>query len=777
MLGSLAVLVKFGFLILVAGVFVIGATALFIAATGYAAGVVKRAFSPRSVQIAKFQDLVSPRDTDRAPYLLARAEELARPVPLDALYEVKVPVLATRFGAKDDLKFLDDVKINIQGVNLPEVVKNLFAALPDDQTTVTGEAETVGTGSAMRLELKEPSGEKKSWLLRSEKPPSNGEATREIIDQAIYKMVYYLYYDPAVNKLPPTGVNFPSERALVAYYSGQQYLGAYQRKLGAAEISSAQKDAQKQADELQKQYSDLDEAERQFRILYQEMPNFTDGLMLLGITLMEQKKEAEAIGVFDRVKQNLLRWAEVLAGSQRQRVDAALAANRLNVEEKKALLSAMLFRATAERKLYRVENNHLALAEIEDVLAVIGRLHRPLPPPQREDDKQKADRQDFFKIHISVLAEKAYVLGAYLVLLNQENFATNLDPSAPAGAPVARVNPPELVALTPAILADLTAISARIQAGGAGLEQAKKDWLKAYRDRMTAIYGLHKVAVADAKALFNNVPIDDDKWKTARERFLSDLNNAAGYAQFRHAQATIDFTGKDEVFLAECKGALDNLHEAYAAHQNEQTILLNLGLIESYPRCDREGVNIERARNYLKQASALKPADYYAAQLLATLGIRELYTWGPFAKLETLKDTIDAAEKARMLRPEDGTILALVAQANILQWAQAADDAARKLAATKIEAAITQAEKRKATNVHLHTVRLQWLVNQAAKAADDKQFDDLKTKISVEVGKAIPHAQDDPGWYGHQLLMDAAALSDQLTPLNAKDRSSLHWPN
>jgi hypothetical protein len=759
MLGSLATFVKFSFLIAVALVF-------FIAATAYAINVLCRALSTGVVQVGKFGDLnPSNNNTDRAPYLLARAEELAKPVPLDALYEVKVPPLTSRFGVKDDLKFLDDVKINIQGVNLPDVIKNLFAALPDDQPIVSATPETVASGSAARLEWKEPSGKKKSWLLRSNKLATDAEATRQIIDQAIYAMVYYMHYDPTGPGPPPKGVQFSSERALEAYYSGQQHLSVYQRKRGSTEVEDGLKD--------------LDEAEKRFRVLYQEMPNFTDGLMLLGVTLLEQNNESEAIVIFERIKQNLLREgaerAQPQAAAPVQAQAQAAALEKLKPEEKKAFFSAKLFQATAQRKLYRVKDNHLALAEIDDIIAKIAPLHAAPVVGAPETPEQKTDRLDFLKIHISVLAEKAYVLGLYLVLLNEVNFIEGLQttPPAPAGQPAPK-NPPAIVALTVDSLTALVAIEERIKAGGAGAEQAKKERLAEYRAKIETIYQMHKTVVTEATDFIKSVPSNDDTWKGARERFRSDLNNAAGYAQYRHAQAVKDVEDNDEPFLTECKNALDSLHEAYAVHQNEQTILLNLGLVESDPRCDPKGKNIERARKYLKQASATKPMDYYAQQLLAALGIREIYTWGPFAKPDVLTDAVAAADRARTLRPEDGTIFALLAQAYILQWAQASD-AQRNEVRPKIEAAIAQAAKRKATPIHLHTVQLQWLVTQAAKSSGD--FNNFKTTLGVKIDAAIADAKDDSSWYGHQLLKDANALKSQLSALEAGKQSSLHWPN
>jgi hypothetical protein len=760
MLGSLGTVVKFSFLIAIASVF-------FIASTVYAIKVFYRAFSSGVVQIGKFPDLAN-NTVDRAPYLLARAEALAVPVPLDALYEVKVPPLATRFGAKDDLKFLDDVKINIQGVSLPEVIKNLFAALPDDQPIVSAEPEAVGSGSGARLEWKEPSGKKKTWLLRSDKPPTDADATREIIDQAIYEMVYYMHYDPTRPGPPEKGVQFPNERALEAYYAGQQHLSQYQRKRGIAEIAEGLKD--------------LDEAERRFRILYQEMPNFNDGLMLLGVTLLEQKNEPEAIIIFDRVKKNLF--------------DQGV--NNLKSEEKKALFSAMLFQATAQRKLYRVKNNHQALAEIGKITDQVAPLHVVPTPNTKETDAQKADRLDFLKIHISVLAEKAYVLGAYLILLNEVNFIEGLtthqqhapqpvppvhspqggQPQPAAASQPAPIDPPPPVVVDDDQRAtNLLTIERKIKAGGPDAEQAKKDRLAAYRAEMKRIYEAHKVVVQHAKELINGVGANDDAWKGISARFLSDLGNAVGYAQYRYAQAMEDVKDDDDAFLSQCKAALDTLHEAYAMHQNEQTILLNMGLIESDPRCDPDGENIERARSYLKQASQIKPTDYYSQQLLATLDIRELYTWGPLAKPEVLTDAVAAAEKARTLRPEDGTICALLAQAYILKWAaQATDDATRNDLRLKIEAAVSQAEKRKATPVHQDTVRLQWLLAQATRAPDD-QFDDLKAKLGAAIDKAIVDARDDRTWYGYRLAKDANALKSAVDALTKGKQSTLHWPN
>ena len=727
MFDSIVGALKFGFLISFALLFL-------LAAAAFAKSVLERAFSSSVVQIGKFADLKD--DTkDRAPLLLARAQELGKPVRLDALYEVSVPPLTSRFGLKDDLKFLDDVKVTVQGVDLPELVKKLFAAIPDDQPLVTAAPEPAASGSAARLEWKEPSGKKYSWLLSSALPGTDAKATTEIIDQAIYAMVYHMYYDPAVVDTIPQ-VKFPSRRALEAYYSGQQHLGAYQRRHEPTE---------------------LDEAEKELRVVYREMPNFVDGLMLLGITLLEKKNEADAIAIFDRALRNF--------------PDTAAERAKLPNDRRKALYSALLLRAGGMRKLYRLDDDGSALVEVEKLIEVLKTEPPPAatPPPAKETVEQKAeraDRLDFRKLLISAQTEKAYVLGAYLILLNEVNFIAALKPAAaPAAGAKSYRDAVELPAADATALADL---AKKVADGAPDAALARADILKAYKDKAKDIYDRVGTVVTDTAALVDQLPADEAS-KRARDRFRSDLDNAGAYAHFRYASAVME---DDALFAAECRVALGRLEEAYAVNQNEQNILLNLGLIVGDPRCDPQGRNIEKAKQYLEDAIRLKPNDYYAHQLLATLCIRQVYVFGrELTSADVTARAVKAAEMARALRP-DGTIFAVLAQAYILQYAT--DETKKAL----VEAAIAQAEKRGATPIHRNIVNLQWLVHQAAKLAenDDEKRKALRKKLDADIPTAITTATGNRTFYGRQLLRQAEALRDKLKGLD-KDLATLRWPD
>jgi hypothetical protein len=711
MFSSFGALVEYSILFAVAFIFI-------IAGAAFAINVGSRAFSSGVVQIGSFPDLSDPAK-DRGPYLVARAQELSQPVTLDALYEVKVPPLTTRFGAKDDLKFLDDVKINIQGVDLPSVLRNLFAALPANQPVVSATPEPAGAGgSAARLEWKKPSGERRSWLLLSKLPANDANATKQIIDQAIYTMVFYIHYDPAGPEGPQKSVQFSSTRALEAYYAGQQHLSAYQR---GRPIKQAE----------------LDDAEQDFRTLYREMPQFVDGLMLLGITLSEKRSDTEALIIFERVE-HLLRQKP-----------------QLEADDKKVLFQAMLLHATALRKLYEWQTNHEALNRLKELKEQITPL-LPTPPNAAET----TDKSDYLKIYISTLIEEAYALGVNLILLNESNFIEALTKNS-------TLQSPDKDTLED-IQTDLTS------GDQLKIAAAKQNLGAAFQTEIQRIYLAHRDVVSETVIRINQIDAKDSSAERVQARFLSDLHNAEAYAQYRRAQALEE---DDQKFFKECEIARSKLHEAYAVHQNEYSILLNLGLVYGDPRCDPDDKYIEFAREFFRQSIEIKPLDYYGHQQLAGLAIRQAYTWGlEFTKPDIISEAIKSADTARELRPGSGTVFALLAQGYILQWAKTSDEHLHKELEPLIETALIQAARGKATPTHQATAQTQWLLQQSRRATDD-QFKVLKPQLAAALDKAIEVAAVDRTWYGRKLVKDATKLKKALSDLEDKKQSTLRWPS
>jgi hypothetical protein len=308
----------------------------FLAYTWHALG----RFWPQFIQIGTFAD-INDGNKDVSAVLISRAGELSRPVSLDALFEVRVPPITNNFGAKDDLKFLDDVKLSLQGVDVPAVIRAAFNALPDDHYTITAKTGNAGAaGPVLNMEFTAPSGDHKSWLLRIENPgvgapaPPASVTTSQVIDRAIYTIWYYMYYDPkGLRWRKVLEASFTSARGLEAYYGGQQRLASYQRTFQAG---------------------DLGEAEKEFRQLTSEMPQFVPGWMLLGLTLLEKRSERDAIRAFDRAQQLLAPGGALPAGA--------------TATDGKTWLQARLFTAVALLQMYNWEDNHQALRILEAVL-------------------------------------------------------------------------------------------------------------------------------------------------------------------------------------------------------------------------------------------------------------------------------------------------------------------------------------------------------------------------------------------------------------------------
>ena len=97
------------------------------------------------------------------------------------------------------------------------------------------------------------------------------------------------------------------------------------------------------------------------------MPHFADGLMLLGVTLSEQRKEDDAISVYDEAISEYEPTGKKLQAQQ-----------------------AQLFKAIALRKHYNWQNTHRSLSTIRSLEVELHKLM-----------SQSQDRADFDKILLS----------------------------------------------------------------------------------------------------------------------------------------------------------------------------------------------------------------------------------------------------------------------------------------------------------------------------------------------------------------------------------------
>jgi hypothetical protein len=605
------------------------------------------------------------------------------------------------------------------------------------------------------MEFTAPSGDRKSWLLRAESPaagalaPPASAITSQVIDRSIYTIWYYMYFDPKGLRwrkdLEANFTNFTSARALEAYYGGQQRLASYQRTFQA---------------------SDLDQAENEFRLLTLDMPQFVPGWMFLGITLVEKRSERDAIRAFDRAQQ-------LLAPS------GALAA-AASVTERQTWLQARLFKANALLQMYNWEDNHEALRILEAAVPTI--------PVALPSDMKRQVFYDLSKIRFSLLFQTAHTVGHDLILLSEDNFVDAL--TEPPGAAAAAPTVPESVRPAAARQTELRAHenAVRNAVDSTQLATAKAQRQADFADEMTRIFNAQQALVARAENALaeidtlvndNTVPIADllnkDEWKRDHERLAADLRNADGYARFRYAQLHESDDGR---FREQCRAALAKLIEAQAARPNEYTIIQNMALIYGDPRYDPDGKELDTARALFARSLEIKSRDYFGYEKLATLAIRQAYERGvEFFSLDATKAAITQAEKARELRPSDGTIYALLAQLHTLKWSKTTG-ADQQEAASLVEAALALADRRDRANpFHVSAAQLQWQLARLRTSATKEEFDKAKTKLLAALHSANAEATGNPHWDARDLVARTTDLSTKLQNVEFDDRATLRWPD
>jgi hypothetical protein len=771
----------------------------------YSFHVLRRAFGTPVVQIGSFTTSEEESAKNLGPYVLAKLKELHKPVQLEGLYETQIPSIGDHFGAKDELKFLQDVHITMQGVDLPSAVSVVLGWLPEDRYVASARPEPGTSGRVLHLELRPPGDTPREWLIRPEQRLAEDDATRkddkpqtdaarsdaasgdseagekklpsiQLVDRAIYQLVHHMYYDPNApdiwRKLIPKEqkprVAFPSPPALQAYFSGRQHLASYLRSFD---------------------YNELVEARREFRLLRQEMPHFVQGLMFLALTLSELRNEEEAIAAYRLAQSELSQHAQE---------------SPMSDADKKTFFQARLFMAAAYRKLYHWQQLHVAITELEQLdkdvreeLKGPASIAKPSAPAAALPPLPDQDRYDFQKIRLAVLTEKAASLAYYLILLYYGNFAEALlhpllHPSVPEDPPV-----PEALKSDLAEEQELKNIKDENykwptdQSARDRRDEVLNKWLDKIQDG-------HKAAVAEANKLRDEISKTAPKkevWVSEREKMDSQLNNAEAYALFRYAQAR---ARDDDEFRKHCRTARDLLLRADAVQPNHYLILQNLGMIYADPRFDPLGNSIATARRLFERSIKIKPDDFYGRQQLAALAVRQAYLWGPeFVDRNLIDKALEFGKQARELRPESDVIPVLLAQLYALRAAHSTDESQKKADEALAVASLAAARQAGARPVRVAIADLQFHFLRLRATDSDKPTDqsavgsaeqDSKTKkpdafmaeknaFEEALKKAKEEALKVRGWESRKLMSIADELLLNLPNLKAKDRYTLRWPN
>ena len=508
------------------------------------------------------------------------------------------------FQQKDLDGALEKMTVEVSGVDVGKFVQFVNQLAKPDQWIIEGDFQTQSDRALLALRMSRGPRLIRTWYLERLGSPTENKSIllEQLIDDAIFQLVYDFGNEAEHNadlrkwrRVVPVPAGFPSRAAVAAYYEGRGALGRYY---------------------AYGDWKDLDVALDRFRNLRGQMPEYADGLQLLGLALAEKRNETEAIHVYEQLRLLFLpieeRW------------------NQLTSQQKRQVLSVDLRKATATVKLYTWQSTHEAVSEL---LELAGKL-------QKEQTSAPTSREKaaYSELLAQTAAQLAYTYALYLsYMLNHTVAEVFGDPIAPAALRVS--DPAELQILREGPSEKAKQIVRRI---AGGVAQQHKHWLK-----------LGQEEEANLAAQWRELS-DGERRKA---ELTSRLHLAAGYANYRMAEWEQQEAQADTVFGGTFGKRLDEaakeLGRADAAHPNHYLVLQLLGLVHSEPR--RETKYLSIAEQYYERAIRANPSDYYGYELLAGLLLRRIANRGiDLASRATIEKGLAVAQDAIVQRETSG---------------------------------------------------------------------------------------------------------------------------
>jgi hypothetical protein len=527
-----------------------------------------------------------------------------------------------------------DITVEVSGVNVTKLMRFANELARPAQWLVEGDFQNRSDRALLALRLRRGPRVIRTWYLERVKGPSEVQPRllEQLTDDAIFQLVYDFWNAPdgdrdlakwkeviarpqAVQYLDPGtkrgDVPFPSAAAVASYYGAQGALGRYY---------------------AQGDWKDLDAALEGLRSLRVQMPEFVDGLQLLGIALAEKGEQGEAIHVYEHLDSMLEKRASDEVPSRRHTV--------------------ALLKATAKAKLFTWQSAHEAVKELELLAEQLeGECKRA---PVTQDGRGKAGCHELLA-HCKV--QLAHTYAFYLEYLTDHTITEVFKDKG------------SWMELSAKDLADLAPDS--------------KDPAPVVARKVTLIANRHRAWVRSADEERRTVEQLWDQTKLAdAQRRQSELRSrlflAAGYGSYRMAQwERSERDGGAKVFeeLAELKGgwgaknvepppsseaigplakasfeallsdAKHQLRRADANHPNHYAVLQQLGQVFSDPRDEKADLSV--AEQYFGRAIRANPFDSRGHELLATILLRRVGRRGiEWGARDTIKAGLDEAAEA-----------------------------------------------------------------------------------------------------------------------------------
>jgi hypothetical protein len=510
------------------------------------------------------------------------------------------------FQAKGLEGALAKMTVEVSGVDVAKLLQLVNQLAKPDQWVVEGDFQTQSDRALLALRLSRGQRLIRTWYLERLGNASDDKSIllEQLIDDAIFQLVYDFGNEAEQDKdlrkwrrVVPAPTSFPSRAAVAAYYEGRGALGRYY---------------------AQGDWKDLDLAVERLRALRGQMPEYADGLQLLGMALAEKRNDTEAIHVYEQLRLLLLPretdWAQ------------------LSSQEKRRLLSIDLLKATATAKLYTWQSTHEAIRELLQLAAKLG--------AEGTSTTLGKERAAYSELLAQTAVQLAYTYALYLSHIGHYTVAEVFgSPDAP-----------------PALKVSEMAKLSVLRAGPP--EEAKQIVRKIAQEVAKQHQNWIAIGWKEQRAL-------DAQWaelaggERRKAELISRLHLASGYANYRMAEWERRDAGRDETVFGEefetrLDGAAKELSMADAAHPSHYLVLQLLGLVYSEPR--RDGRDLSIAEQYFERAIRANPSDYYGHELLAGILLRRVANRGvDLASRATIEKGLAEAQEATVQREISGT--------------------------------------------------------------------------------------------------------------------------
>lgn len=622
------VILLIGFLFLVLGVWI-----LFLRGEGFLDYV-----SPRKMSIG--QITVDGQDSKGyAELLRARFDHHFRPVAITSetgfleMVSLDAPQL---FQAQGLSGTLDNVTIEISGVDVAKVVQFMNQLAKPDQWLIEGDFQTHSGRALLALRFSRGDRLIRTWYLErvGESAEDKSVLLEQLIDDAIFQLVYDFgneaEKDPELRKwrsvVGPPG-KFPNRAALAAYYEGCAALGNYYAQ-GA--------------------WKDLDQALEHLQTLRGLMPENVTGLRLLALALAEKRRDSEAIHVYEQARLLLLRETKY---------------EKLPSDQRRHVSSIDLLKAASTAKLDTWQSTHDSIAQLLPLAERLGK--------EVHSAAEGEERTFYQELLAHSYVQLAYSYALYLSHLRDYTVADVLgSKDAPDDL---RVDDEQVKTL---------------QDKNASTDDVKK----LVRERVSKVVDAHRKWLGKAAQTQADLEQYWKYLKTEGERRRRELDARlhliAGYAHYR----TAEWEPAGQKFESELYEAAKHLSEADAAHPNHYLVLQLLGLVYSEPRQGTTDLSI--AEQYFERAIRANPFDHYGHELLAALLLRRAANRGvDLMSRSTIEKGAAQAQQAITQRDTSGEAHLLRAESSTMLLEIERDEAKRRDLETALTQSIEQAAR------------------------------------------------------------------------------------